>query len=87
MNPTKKYMYECGDTKWQWSEKAEQGQYKIYPSESSPGEYILKRKGDAKEVWFHFFRKTEVERSGMQEPEVGEEVECLAWRRRRKTIP
>ena len=25
---------------------------------------------------FNFLRKTEVERSGMQEPEVGEEVEC-----------
>ena len=35
-----------------------------------------------KRWYFNFLRKTEVERSGMQEPEVGEEVECWApWRR------
>ena len=50
--------------------KAEQGQYQRYPSKSSPGDYILRRKGNSKEVRFNFFRKTEVESSGMPESEV-----------------
>jgi hypothetical protein len=58
------------------SKKAEQGQYQRCLSESSPGEYRLSRKGNAKEVRFQIVRKTEVESSGIQLPEVGEEVEC-----------
>ena len=43
-----------------------------YPSKSNSGDYILRRKGNAKII---FVRKTEVQNSGMREPEVGEEVE------------
>jgi hypothetical protein len=72
------------EAEWQWSEKAEQGQYQRYPSERSPYEYKLRRKEDARVVRFHFFfrkKEVELERSGKQEPEVGEEVKLwAAWR-------
>jgi hypothetical protein len=57
----------------------EQGQYQRYPSDSSPGEYRLvkeERKCERGDIFF--LRETEVERSGKQEPEVGEEVECCS---------
>jgi hypothetical protein len=38
--------------------KAEQGQYQRYPSKSSPCDYRLRRKGNAK-VRFQFFEKDE----------------------------
>ncbi len=37
--------------------KAEQGQYQRYPSKSSPGDFRLRRKGNARKVRFLFFEK------------------------------
>jgi hypothetical protein len=58
--------------------KAEQGQYQRYPSDSSSGEYRLVKEERKCERGDIFLRKTEVEWSGKQEPEVGEEVECCS---------
>ena len=70
------------DTKLLWIEKAEQSHYQRYPSDRSPCVHRLRMKVNAKEKISNFKRHREEERSEMQEPKEGEEMQWWAhwWR-------